>query len=124
LYQYIPLDNRVVISDPPGDDQPAMLFLAGKGDLNRDFNVSFGESQAADTYTLRLDPRQPQSDYDWLALIADRNSLQLRGLIVAEKQGSRSTFTFTNFKENPGLADKLFEFAVPKGAEVTNAVKR
>ena len=40
---------------------------------------------------------------------------QLRSLTVAEKQGSRSTFAFTNFKENPGLADKTFEFTIPRG---------
>jgi outer membrane lipoprotein carrier protein len=123
LYQHLPLDNRVIVSNAPGDDQPAMIFLAGKGDLNRDFNVSFAQGGAPDVWTLRLDPKQPQAEYDWLELIADRNTLQLRGLVVAEKQGSKSAFSFGNFKENTGLADKLFEFTMPKGVEITNAVK-
>jgi outer membrane lipoprotein carrier protein len=123
LYQHLPLDNRVIVSDAPGDDQPAMVFLAGKGDLNRDFTVSFAKGGAADVWALRLDPRQPQDAFDWIELLADRKTLQLRGMVVAEKQGSRSTFAFSNFKENPGLADKLFEFTMPKGVEITNAVK-
>ena len=30
----------------------------------------------------------------------------------------RSTFTFSGFKENSGLSDKLFQFAIPRGVEV------
>ena len=125
LYQYMPLDHQVTISDAPGDEQPAMSLLAGRGNLNRDFTVSFSKTpSAADDWTLRLEPRTAQADYDWLEIAADRSTLQLRTLVVAEKQGNRSTFTFSNFKENTGLADKLFEFAIPKGVEVTNAGKR
>ncbi len=45
----------------------------------------------------------------------------LQSLTVGEKQGSRSTFVFSNFKENPGLSDKTFAFSIPRGADVTNA---
>ena len=113
-------------SDAPGDDQPAVLFLSGRGNLTRDFNVSFGKTAVDGSWTLRLDPKQPQAEYDWLEITASRDTLRLQSLAVGEKTGSRSTFTFTNFKENPGLADNAFEFSIPKGAEVTNAgpVKR
>jgi outer membrane lipoprotein-sorting protein len=125
LYNYVPLDHHVIVSDAPGDEQPAMSLLAGKGNLNRDFNVAFSKAAGGtDVWTLRLEPKAAQGDYDWLEVAADRATLQLRTLVVAEKQGNRSTFTFSNFKENPGLADKLFEFSIPKGVEVTNAAKR
>jgi outer membrane lipoprotein carrier protein len=126
LYQYFPDDQRVIVSDAPGDDQPAVLFLSGRGNLTRDFNVSFGKTSTEATWTLRLDPKQPQAEYDWLEITAARDTLRLQSLTVGEKAGSRSTFTFTNFKENPGLADNAFEFSIPKGTEVTNAgpVKR
>ena len=128
LIQYFPDENRAVVSEVPDDDQAAVLFLAGRGNLTRDFNVSFsqGGSEAGTTWTLRLEPRKPQPEYDWLEIAAARNTLVLQSLTVAEKQGSRSTFVFTNFKENPGLADKTFAFSIPRGAEVSNAgpVKR
>jgi outer membrane lipoprotein carrier protein len=125
LYQFFPADNRVVMSPAPEDDQAAVLFLAGRGNLTRDFTVAFGKGPA-DTWTLRLQPKKPQPDYDWLEITAARDTLRLQGLAVGERTGSRSTFTFSNFKENPGLADKSFEFSIPRGAEVTNAgpVKR
>jgi outer membrane lipoprotein carrier protein len=128
LIQYFPDENRALVSEVPDDDQAAVLFLAGRGNLTRDFNVSFGQGggDPAATWTLRLEPRKPQPEYDWLEIAAARNTLVLQSLTVAEKQGSRSTFVFANFKENPGLADKTFAFSIPRGAEVSNAgpVKR
>jgi outer membrane lipoprotein carrier protein len=127
LIQYFPDENRALVSEVPDDDQAAVLFLAGRGNLTRDFNVSFAQGgDTAPTWTLRLEPRKPQPEYDWLEIAAARNTLVLQSLTVAEKQGSRSTFVFANFKENPGLADKTFAFSIPRGAEVSNAgpVKR
>jgi outer membrane lipoprotein carrier protein len=121
LYQYYVADNSVIVGEAPGDDQPAVQFLSGRGNLTRDFYVSFAKSSSPDIWTLRLDPKEPQSSYDWLEVSATRDALRLTSLVVGEKTGSRSTFTFTNFKENPGLPDKTFEFTIPKGAEVRNA---
>ena len=126
LIQYFPDENRAVVSAAPEENQAAVLFLGGRGNLTRDFNVSFGEGGSASVWTLRLDPKQPQQEYDWLEITAARDTFRLQSLTVAEKQGGRSTFAFTNFKENPGLADKTFAFSIPRGAEVDNAgsVKR
>ncbi len=124
FYQYIPADRQVVVADAPDEGEPAMTFLSGRGRLTRDFNVSFAEAQAPDRWTLRLEPKTPQREFDWLEIAATRDGLELKTLVVAEKQGSRSTFAFSNFKENPGLADKDFEFAIPKGVEVRSEGKR
>ena len=48
IYFYIPQDKQVIVSDVPTDDQattPA-LFLAGKGNLTRDFTPSLVEPPA------------------------------------------------------------------------------
>ena len=123
-YQYVPADRQVIVAPAPDESQPAMTFLAGKGRLTRDFAVTFAQSQAPDSWTLHLAPKTPQADYDWLEISATRDGLELRTLVVAEKLGSRSTFTFSNFKPNPGLADKEFEFRIPKNVEVIDAGKR
>ncbi len=77
IYLYVPADNQVMVSPVPREDQAttAVLFLVGKGDLVRDFNVSFAEGGGPDTYALRLEPRLPERDYDWLELVVDRSSL-------------------------------------------------
>jgi outer membrane lipoprotein carrier protein len=120
MIQYLPLENRVIEGPAPDGDQVAVFFLAGRGHITRDFNVSFANGGSENVWVLRLEPKVPQPEYDWLELTADRKTLRILGFTVGEKQGSRSTFTLTNFKENPGLADKAFEFSIPRGAEVTH----
>jgi outer membrane lipoprotein carrier protein len=126
LIQYFPQENRAIVGPVPADDEGALLFLAGRGNLTRDFNISLVTSGATDTWTLKLEPKRRQAEYDWLEVTAARDTFLLRSLTVAEKAGSRSTFHLSNFKENPGLTDKQFDFSIPRGAEVSNAgpVKR
>jgi len=123
IYLYVPADNQVIVSPVPAEDQAttAVLFLVGKGNLTRDFSVSYAESGGSpDTYALRLQPRTPQTDYDWLQVVVDRQNLQIRSLTAGDREGGRSTFQFSNFKENTGLADKTFAFKIPRGADVTS----
>jgi outer membrane lipoprotein-sorting protein len=51
----------------------------------------------------------------------DRSSLQIRELTAADQQGGTSTFHFTNFRENTGLADTRFTFKIPRGVDVIDA---
>jgi outer membrane lipoprotein carrier protein len=121
IYLHVPADNQVIISPVPDQDQAttAVLFLVGKGNLTRDFTVSYVDGGGPDTYALRLQPKLPERDYDWLQLVVDRRTLQIRTLSAADSQGGRSTFHFANFKENTGLSDKTFTFKIPRGADVT-----
>ena len=121
IYLHVPADNQVIISAVPEQDQAttAVLFLVGKGSLVRDFTVSYADGGGPDTYALRLQPKLPERDYDWLQVVVDRQTLQIRSLSAADSQGGRSTFRFSNFKENVGLADKTFAFKIPRGADVT-----
>lgn len=125
MYLYVPADRQVMISPVPDADQAttAVLFLVGKGNLTRDFTVTFAETGGADLYGLRLQPKLPERDYDWLQVQVDRSSMQIRSLAAADARGGRSTFFFTNFKENVGLSDKTFEFKIPRGVDVVSADK-
>jgi outer membrane lipoprotein carrier protein len=122
---YVPADKQVIVSDVPGDDQAtsAVLFLMGKGNLTRDFTVTHGPGATESTYVLRLDPRKRQAEYDWLQVTVARNSLQIRELTAGDQQGGRSTFQFTNFKENSGISDKTFAFTPPRGTDVVKSAQ-
>lgn len=118
---YIAADNQVTVSPMPKQDEAttALLFLVGKGDLTRDFAVSFASrSGEPGTYALRLDPRIAERDYEWLELVVDRSTLQIRELSFDDRQGGRNTIQLTNFKENAGIPDKTFAFQPPRGADV------
>jgi outer membrane lipoprotein carrier protein len=122
LYSYVPEDRQVMVSAvPPADEasSPAM-FLAGKGNLVRDFKASLGDVQglAPSEVALKLVPATAQRDYDWLVLVIDRATLQIRRLITADAQGGTSTIVFTRLRENVGLPDKAFAFTIPRGVDV------
>ena len=123
MYSYIPADRQVYVTSVPPDDQgstPA-LFLAGKGNLVRDFEVSLAEKppEAGEgDVALKLMPRTKERDYDSLVLVVDASSLQLRALIAEDRQGGRSAFTFSNLRENVGVPDREFVFRIPRGADV------
>jgi len=129
MYSYIPQDKQVIVASvPPDEDAPTpTLFLAGKGNLTRDFTPSLADAPAgmpAGSRALKLVPKARQRDYDWLTLVLDPGSLALRGLLTVDAQGGKSTFFFTNLKENVGVADKEFAFKIPRGVDVVSASSR
>jgi outer membrane lipoprotein carrier protein len=123
MYSYIPEDKQVIVSSVPPEDQATTptMFLAGKGNLARDFSSSFVDplpGMPEGTRALKLVPKSPQRDYDWLILDVAPATMTLRGLVTADAQGGVSSFVFTNLKENIGLTDKEFAFKIPRGADV------
>jgi outer membrane lipoprotein carrier protein len=125
MFFYFPADKQVMRNPVPAQDEAtsAALFLMGRGDIVRDFNVKWAEGGTENTYRLHLDPKTRQAEYDWLEVAADRHTLQIVGLTAADAQGGRSSFSFSNFKESVGLADKMFEFTIPRGTEVISSGK-
>jgi outer membrane lipoprotein carrier protein len=122
VYSYVPADKQVYVAAVPPDDQattPA-LFLAGKGNILRDFEVTAATVPDAPpgSAALKLTPKRPEREYDWLNLVVDKSSLSLRMLVTSDSQGGLSTFAFTNLRENTGISDKEFAFTMPRGVDV------
>jgi outer membrane lipoprotein carrier protein len=129
MYSFVPQDKQVIVASIPADDQATtpILFLAGKGNLTRDFTASLVDAPAgmpAGSRALKLVPRTRQGDYDGLVLVVDPGSLSICGLVTMDGQGGTSSFSFTNLKENVGLADKAFTFKIPRGVDVVSAPSR
>jgi len=122
LYSYVPEDRQVIVSSvPPADEASSpILFLAGKGNVLRDFKASDVQvpDLGAGEQALKLVPVKPQEEYDSIVLVVDRASLQIRRLATADAQGGTSSFVFRNLKENVGLPDKTFAFTIPRGVDV------
>jgi outer membrane lipoprotein carrier protein len=129
MYSYMPRDKQVIIAAVPPQDQATTptLFLAGKGNLTRDFTPSLVEVPAgmpAGSRALKLVPKSRQRDYDWLILVVDSETLNLRGLVTVDAQGGKSSFSFSNLKQNVGITDKEFTFKIPRGVDVVRAESR
>ena len=126
VYSYLPSDKQVIVSPLPAPEQttPA-LFLAGRGNLVRDFTPSLAELSGAEPglIGLKLVPKHQDPEIEWLILGVDPGTYQIRHLISTDRQGGRSTFSFSNLKENRNLSDKIFTFQIPRGVDViTNGV--
>jgi outer membrane lipoprotein carrier protein len=122
LYTHLVADKQVIVSPAPGPDQgdiPAM-FLAGQSDLARDYTPTFTALPGAATglVTLKLVPKKKSEEYESLGIGVDPKTLQILFLTAVDLQGGRSSFSFSNLKENRGLADKDFVFRIPRGVDV------
>ncbi len=120
VYSYIPDDRQVIVRAVPPDNEattPA-LFLAGKGDIARDFTATYPDAAATGPTMLKLTPRRSEPEYEYLVVAVDPITLQIRALTTRDRQGGDSTLTFNNLKENQGISDKEFAFRIPRGVDV------
>ena len=120
IYSHIPQDRQVRVSPVPADSDAATpaLFLAGNGDIARDFTASIVESPVAGAVGLKLTPKKPEPQYEYFVVATSQPGLQIRALATHDLQGGDSVITFVNLKENQGISDKEFAFRIPKGADV------
>lgn len=123
IYSYLPGDRQVIITTAPpaGPATTPALFLAGQGDLTRDFTVSDAPAPKGSpdgTRSLKLVPKVAQPEFESLILSIDPATLALRGLSSEDAQGGTSSFFFENLRENGGLTDKTFVFTMPHGVDV------
>jgi outer membrane lipoprotein carrier protein len=127
VYFYVPQDKQVIVSDVPAEDQattPA-LFLAGKGDISRDFTAAYADSTPQPgTLALKLTPRKAEPEYEHLVVVVDPATLQIRMLVTRDRQGGESTLAFTDLRENRGVSNSEFAFRVPRGVDVIDNAAR
>jgi len=96
----------------------ALLFLAGRGNLARDFSPGLADGAPPTEWHLGLVPSTKQSDFDTLTLFVDRRSLSLLGFQTTDAQGT-NMIRFTNLKENTGIPDSAFVFHFPPGTAIS-----
>lgn len=123
MHSYWPEDRQVLKSEVPSDDRAgtSMLFLAGRGDIARDFTAAAADSPLPGTLGLKLTPRQSDPEYQFLVLGLDPTSLQIRALRSRDHQGGDSTLVFSRIKENTNIPDRTFSFTPPRGVIVEEA---
>jgi len=120
FYSYFPSDRTGSVNPLPkeGESSTALLFIAGRGDLTRDFTASLAPAQPPTEWHVKLVPKTPQADFQTLTLIVDRTTLALNGFVTVDDQGT-NTIRLANVKENTGLRDTAFNFQFPKGTEIS-----
>ncbi|MDH4161872.1 MAG: outer membrane lipoprotein chaperone LolA [Nitrospirota bacterium] len=92
-----------------------VAFLLGAGNIRQDFTVSLagpGPKSPVD-----LVPKKPGAAMKKLRVDIDAEG-RINVLTVYDRNGNTSEVSFADVRENAGVEDAQFKFAVPKGTEV------
>ncbi|MFC4313078.1 outer membrane lipoprotein chaperone LolA [Steroidobacter flavus] len=99
---------------------PAML-LSGQGNLQDNFNVT-QTAQEGGVYWVRMEPKRDDTDFKWVRLGFEGNTLKFMQL--ADKLGQTTNLEFAQLERNPALDPSRFTFTVPPGADVIGDTSR
>jgi outer membrane lipoprotein carrier protein len=123
LWYFQPEENQVFVSDVSKviKEKTPLAFLAGEGDLSRDFEIAnFNESASPkeENYVLELIPRESNAALSKLTLTVDKKSYYVVQVDVFDGLGNVTRTRFIDMKTNVGLPDSFFQFTIPPGTEV------
>jgi len=117
FYFYVPADKQVIVSEQDEQRSLAARLLSGHGGLTDEFAASMEEPLEEGVLRVKLVPTRPQPDVE-KAFVDVEPSGRIRSILLEDVQGNRTRFRFESVRENTGVKDDLFRFAVPSGVEV------
>jgi outer membrane lipoprotein carrier protein len=122
LYLYTPADQRVERSNltMSADLRAPMAFLLGHLDLKREFGSFSTRADGANTW-LDATAKNDRLPYERIELLVAPDA-SIRQLNVVGRDQSTLSFSFSDETLNPPVNEKLFQFTVPPGAELVDAV--
>lgn len=98
------------------DDMRApMAFLLGRLDFDKDFG-KYQSRQDASGVFITATPRNDKMPYREVSFLVGADA-RIQRLVVTGQDSSVLDFTFANEQPNAAVADSLFQFIPPKGAE-------
>jgi len=121
LYDYQPDLNQVmeVPIERAFKSAAPLTFLLGMGNLRRDFNVSLPAPKASDAL-LRV-VLTPKGGGDRIEMGLNPSTYDLMAVKVTDALGNTTSIRFSAVRANVQLADSMFHFEVPPGADVVAA---
>jgi outer membrane lipoprotein carrier protein len=127
------LDGHSAISYTPGDAQATRIpakqlddlhsplrFLLGHTELAKELDGLTLAPAAGGLYTLSGTPKAMQQRLKSLALTVDAAG-QIHAMRLEETDGSTTTFSFTDLRENVPTTDDDFTFTPPPGVTIVNS---
>jgi outer membrane lipoprotein carrier protein len=98
-------------------------FLAGMGNLTKDFNPSAAKGKFDDMETrlyVQLDPKtkDPELTGSRLVIGINKKTFMVEKTIIEDKVGNVTTVTFSDVTADSSIPEDTFKFVVPRGVEV------
>ena len=118
LYDYQPDLNQVmeVPIERAFKSAAPLTFLLGMGNLRRDFNASLPPRAPSDPL-LRI-ILTPKGGGDRIEMGLNPSTYDLMAVRVTDALRNTTSIRFSDVRANPQLADSMFHFEVPPGADV------
>jgi len=124
FWRYMKADNEVTVHKNFSRNRlgVAFQFLWGKGDLQKSFRIHFCRNQKfgrKGDHLLELIPRRRGGLFRKLYFAVTPRQFKVRETAYLDPAGNKNRFVFSNIRINTGLSPSLFQFKIPKGAQVT-----
>jgi outer membrane lipoprotein carrier protein len=123
VYLYMAADNRVekVPLKDTEDMRAPLAFLLGRLDMKKEFRDFAAHPGEGGTW-LDASAKSDNLPYAKVQMLITANG-SIQELRVVGRDESALNFRFTEERLNPPVADSLFRFVVPPGAEVVQSVE-
>lgn len=120
LWFYQPEENQVLVS--AADKMIKEFgFLAGDGDLKRDFkllNIQDPSPSNQNHLLVEITPKESHTAVSKLSLTVDKKSYLILQVDVFDSLGNVTRTRFSDIRMNVNLSSTFFQFKVPSGTEV------
>lgn len=123
VYLYSAGDNRVekIPLKDTEDMRAPLAFLLGRLDMKKDFR-DFSVQSGDGGDWLNANARNDRVPYERVQMLVSSDG-EVRQLKIAGRDLSLLDFSFKDERLNPPVADNLFHFNIPAGAEVVDSVE-
>jgi len=121
VYLYLPGENRVdkMPLKATEDMRAPLAFLLGKLNFEREFQNIQAKTEG-DGFLVTADPKSQSLPYSKVEFLVSP-TFAIRKLHIVGQDQSILDFTFDDEKLNPALANSMFQFRPPAGAEVVES---
>jgi outer membrane lipoprotein carrier protein len=99
-------------------DHPLINLLATMADITNTFSVVPGDTTTSPDYALKLTLKQPDPEILEINLTVQRDSFEVKELILYYASGNYTRLSLLNTKQNPDIPAGQFRFIPPPGVEV------
>lgn len=120
LWIYKPVDNQVMTGSAPAffSDGKGASFLSNISLIRQKFKITRVNSAEDFFYELKLQPLEKTLDVTDIRLSVTKNTFTVIRIITYNSYGDENRIEFTNHEFGVKLADSLFSFEIPPGADV------
>lgn len=121
LWTYRPEDKQVIVTKMAQafQSQTPTTFLAGLGNLKRDFQARFDqEPSPGKDYFLEMTPLEFHGSLEKLFLRVDEKTFNILSAKIQDVIGNVTEIRFADIQFDNHLPDDLFTFSPPQGVEV------